>query len=156
MVIHHSVEEAIKLVSLSDNGKLVEFDNRCDISVKVQGYPQKLVQVFVNLLSNAADASSPGQSVLISTKSIGKYLLISVRDHGQGISDEHLAKVFEPFFTTKNVGEGTGLGLSLSYNIIQELGGSISVFSESGDGCEFEISLPLYVDEPAHKQEFEA
>ena len=156
MVIHHSVEEAIKLVSLSDNGKLVEFDNRCDISVKVQGYPQKLVQVFVNLLSNAADASSPGQSVLISTKSVGKYLLISVRDHGQGISDEHLAKVFEPFFTTKNVGEGTGLGLSLSYNIIQELGGSISVFSESGDGCEFEISLPLYVDEPAHKQEFEA
>ena len=156
MVVHHSVEEAIKLVSLSDNGKLVEFDNRCDISVKVQGYPQKLVQVFVNLLSNAADASSPGQSVLISTKSIGKYLLISVKDHGQGISDEHLAKVFEPFFTTKNVGEGTGLGLSLSYNIIQELGGSISVFSESGDGCEFEISLPLYVDEPAHKQEFEA
>lgn len=156
MGIHHSVEEAIKLVSLSDKGKLVNFDNRCDISVKVQGYPQKLVQVFVNLLSNAADASSPGQSVLISTKSIGKYLLISVKDHGQGISDEHLAKVFEPFFTTKNVGEGTGLGLSLSYNIIQELGGTISVFSESGDGCEFEVSLPLYVDEPPHRQETES
>ena len=156
LIIHHSIEEAIKLVSLSESGKQVEYDNRSDPSARILGYPQKLVQVFVNLLGNAADASSQGQSILINTKTIGSFLLISVRDYGKGITEEHLSKVFEPFFTTKNVGEGTGLGLSLSYNIIQEHGGSISVFSEIGEGCEFEISLPLYVEEPTLKQAMKA
>jgi len=67
---------------------------------------------------------------------------ISVRDQGKGIAEEHLSKIFEPFFTTKMVGEGTGLGLSLTYNIIQEHGGSISVSSKSGQGCRFDIVLP--------------
>jgi PAS domain S-box-containing protein len=141
--IHHSIEEAIELVSLSDSGKQLEYQNRCDPSVMVQGYPQKLVQVFVNLLSNAADASSQGQSILFNSKTNGRNVLITVRDYGLGIKEEHLSKVFEPFFTTKNVGEGTGLGLSLSYNIIQEHGGSISVSSHYGEGCQIEISLPI-------------
>ena len=69
---------------------------------------------------------------------------ITVKDFGEGIKEEHLSKIFEPFFTTKNVGEGTGLGLSLTYNIIQEHAGSISVSSELGDGCQFRISLPVF------------
>ena len=67
---------------------------------------------------------------------------ISVRDHGKGIAEEHLSRIFEPFFTTKMVGEGTGLGLSLTYNIIQEHGGSITVNSSPGNGCRFDIILP--------------
>ena len=108
----------------------------------VKGFAQKLVQVFVNLLTNATDASKPGQTVTINSEVRGSQLLISVQDQGKGIADEHLAKIFEPFFTTKTVGEGTGLGLSLAYNIIKEHGGSISVSSKSMAGCRFDIFLP--------------
>ncbi len=142
--IHHTVNEAIKLVSLSDSGKNLEYINHCDQSIIVQGYSQKLVQVFVNLLKNAGEASSQDQTIIINAEKRGDNVQITVKDFGEGIKEEHLSKIFEPFFTTKNVGEGTGLGLSLTYNIIQEHGGSISVSSKYGDGCQFGISLPLF------------
>jgi signal transduction histidine kinase/Na+/proline symporter len=143
LCIFNTINEAIDLVSLGDAGKSLQYENHCDQSIFVQGYSQKLVQVFVNLLNNATDASSQGQSININARSNGGSVLITVKDFGEGIKEEHLPRIFEPFFTTKNVGEGTGLGLSLTYNIIQEHGGSISVFSQYGEGCQFEISLPL-------------
>ncbi|MCP4389915.1 MAG: PAS domain S-box protein [Gammaproteobacteria bacterium] len=136
------ISEAINLVSLSHSGKQMKYDNRCERGVFVSGYAQKLVQVFVNLLTNATDASEPGQTISIDTKVGTNQVRISVRDHGKGIAEEHLARIFEPFFTTKIVGEGTGLGLSLTYNIIQEHGGSIAVKSSLGKGCRFDITLP--------------
>jgi signal transduction histidine kinase len=108
----------------------------------ITGFPQKLLQVFVNLLANATDASKPGQTITIDSEINNNNLLISVKDQGKGIPEENLTRVFEPFFTTKMVGEGTGLGLSLAYNIIEEHGGSISVTRNSGAGCRFEISFP--------------
>ncbi len=141
--IFNTINEAIDLVSLGDVGKNLQYDNHCDQSIMVQGYSQKLVQVFVNLLNNATDASSQGQSINIDARANGGNVLITVKDFGEGIKEEHLSRIFEPFFTTKNVGEGTGLGLSLTYNIIQEHGGSISVSSQYGNGCQFDISLPL-------------
>jgi len=136
------IVEAVKLVSLSHDAKNLNYENQCDAEIKVQGFPQKLVQVFVNLLTNATDASSQGQSINISAELKQNKVLIRVRDFGEGIADEHIQKLFEPFFTTKRVGEGTGLGLSLIYSIIKEHGGSISVESEVGKGSLFEISLP--------------
>ncbi len=141
--VFQTIDEAINLVSLSDINKNLSYHNNCDATVMVQGYPQKLVQVFVNLLNNASDASSQNQSIEIDTRENGENVIITVKDFGAGIKEEHLSKVFEPFFTTKNVGEGTGLGLSLTYSIIQEHTGSISVSSQYGDGCQFDISLPL-------------
>ncbi len=141
--IYNMVNEAINLVSLSDAGKNLHYNNNCDQSIMMQGYTQKLVQVFVNLLNNATDASSANQSIKINARANGGNVLITVKDFGTGIQEEHLSKIFEPFFTTKNIGEGTGLGLSLTYNIIQEHGGTISVSSHYGDGCQFDISLPL-------------
>ncbi|MFA9419656.1 MAG: ATP-binding protein [Gammaproteobacteria bacterium] len=141
--IHHTINDAIKLVSLNDTGKNLEYINNSNQSIIVQGYSQKLVQVFVNLLSNATDASTQGQSIKIDARIKADNVLITVKDNGEGIKEEHLSKIFEPFFTTKNVGEGTGLGLSLTYNIIQEHGGSISVSSDYGYGSQFEISLPV-------------
>ena len=142
--IHHTVNEAIQLVSLSDSDKNLEYINRCDQSIIVQGHSQKLVQVFVNLLKNAGEASGQNQSILIDAEIRVDNVQITVKDFGEGIKEEHLSKIFEPFFTTKNVGEGTGLGLSLTYNIIQEHAGSISVSSELGDGCQFRVSLPVF------------
>jgi Na+/proline symporter/signal transduction histidine kinase len=141
--IFDTIDEAINLVSLSDINKSLSYDNHCDQTMMVWGYSQKLVQVFVNLLNNATDASKQNQSIEIDTRANGENVIISVKDFGAGIKDEHLSKIFEPFFTTKNVGQGTGLGLSLTYSIIQEHAGSISVSSQYGHGCQFDISLPL-------------
>ena len=136
------VDEAINLVSLSHAGKQMKYVNECPDAVLLNGYAQKMVQVFVNLLSNATDASEPGQTIAIEIEQRRIQLMITVCDRGKGIADEHLSKIFEPFFTTKMVGEGTGLGLSLTYNIIQEHGGSISVSNRAEGGCCFEILLP--------------
>lgn len=140
--LHHVIHEAINLVSLSQAGKQMHYQNQCETGLMVKGYAQKLVQVFVNLLTNATDASNPGQIVTIDSEVRGGQILISVKDQGKGIAEEHLPKIFEPFFTTKTVGEGTGLGLSLTYNIVKEHGGSISVTSKSMAGCRFDITLP--------------
>ena len=140
--LHQVVHEAINLVSLSHAGKQMRYHNRCDADLMVAGYAQKLLQVFVNLLTNATDASEPGQSITIESRIDGSHVQISVQDHGKGIAEEHLPRIFEPFFTTKTVGEGTGLGLSLTYNILQEHGGSISVSNRAGGGARFDISLP--------------
>tara|TARA_B110000259_G_scaffold78324_1_gene91879 strand:- start:19231 stop:19539 length:309 start_codon:yes stop_codon:yes gene_type:complete len=97
----------------------------------------------VNLLSNATDASSQGGKIEIQAFLNGQTVNTIVRDYGKGIRKDHLAKIFDPFFTTKPIGEGTGLGLSLTYNIIQEHGGSILV-SNKEEGCQFEVSLPRF------------
>ena len=141
--LYRIVDEAIELVSLSRAGKQMQYDNNCDTAIVLSGFAQKLIQVFVNLLANATDASEPGQVITIESTASGNQVLISVRDYGKGISEADLPRIFEPFFTTKTVGEGTGLGLSLTYNIIQEHGGSISVSSEVGRGCRFDIILPV-------------
>jgi signal transduction histidine kinase len=95
-----------------------------------------------SLLTNATDASEPGQVITIESEYRANQVMIAVTDQGKGIAEEHLSKIFEPFFTTKMVGEGTGLGLSLTYNIIQEHGGSISVSSRDRAGSRFELLLP--------------
>ncbi len=136
------VDEAINLVSLSHAGKQMVYQNYCQSGIETRGYPQKLLQVFVNLLTNATDASEPGQSITIDTAKQDDEIVIRVSDNGKGIAEEHLPRIFEPFFTTKTVGEGTGLGLSLTYNILQEHGGSISVSNLPGKGCRFDVTLP--------------
>ena len=140
--LHYVIHEAIQLVSLSHAGKQMQYENRCGKDIMVTGFTQKLIQVFVNLLTNATDASQPGQPITIDSKVRGTQVVISVEDQGKGIAEEHLSKIFEPFFTTKMVGEGTGLGLSLTYSIIQQHGGSISVASSTGGGCRIDIVLP--------------
>ena len=108
--------------------------------------PGQLQQVFLNLIVNAEYAmkKAHGKGTLtIKTEGLNGYIRISIKDNGMGISRENLAKLFQPFFTTKEVGEGTGLGLSLSHAIIQEHGGSIRVESELDNGATFIIELPI-------------
>jgi signal transduction histidine kinase len=81
--------------------------------------------------------------VSVSTKKIGDKVEIKVTDNGNGIPQKSLDKIFQPFFTTKPAGQGTGLGLSLSYDIIKAHGGEIQVESKEGEGSEFTILLPF-------------
>jgi signal transduction histidine kinase len=97
----------------------------------------------MNLVVNAVQATPALGVITLRTRCVGDTVLIEVEDTGGGIAPEHLARVFEPFFTTKPVGQGTGLGLSLSYGIIQRHGGELSVRSELGSGATFTIRLPV-------------
>lgn len=103
----------------------------------------QLEQVFINLLTNAADAIQTEGSVVIETREEDGAAVVSVTDTGCGMSEEVLDHIFEPFFTTKEVGRGTGLGLSISHGIIEDHGGSIDVKSTPGFGTTFTIRLPL-------------
>jgi len=113
--------------------------------VRAQCYPAQLNQVFLNLLTNAAQAIPDGQrgTITITTQKLDEHVIITIADDGAGIAPEHLNKIFEPFFTTKPVGQGTGLGLSIVYKIIENHNGVISVQSTLGKGTEFTIRLPI-------------
>ena len=105
--------------------------------------PNQMKQVITNLTINAIQAMKNGGKLIISTKKGSEKSILSIEDTGIGISGENISKTFMPFFTTKDVGEGTGLGLSVVYGIIQNHNGDIKVSSEPGKGTIFEICLPL-------------
>lgn len=111
----------------------------------VTGSPSQINQVFLNLISNAAQATGPDGVIKLSTRIEGSNAIVQVTDNGSGIAPEVLPKIFDPFFTTKKVGEGTGLGLSIAYKIISAHGGHIKATSEPGRGTCFTITLPVEV-----------
>lgn len=117
---------------------------------------EKLKQVFMNLLMNARQAASVGGRILVETRKDPEagMIAVSISDNGCGIPPEMIDKIFDPFFTTKPVGEGTGLGLSVSYGIIQDHSGRIEVLSEVGKGSTFTIFLPVgETSSPAPEQD---
>lgn len=145
-------QDAIDLLLLSDKENEIRFENNCSEDCIVLGDEQRLQQVFVNLLSNARDAS-PNNSVIRIESTIDKHTIeIKVIDQGSGIKPEQMEQVFEPFFTTKEVGKGTGLGLALVYSIIEEHYGHINLQSPAdettGTGTCVAISLPRFQEEP--------
>jgi signal transduction histidine kinase len=118
--------------------------------------PQDIGRVILNLITNAfyvvneKKAQQPNEyepTVIVSTKKVGDKVLVSVKDNGNGIPHKVLDKIFQPFFTTKPTGQGTGLGLSLAYDIVKAHGGELKVETMEGMGSEFIILLPLRKDE---------
>jgi len=145
--IKQSVDEAIHLVTLSHKAKHQLFANQCDAHCIVNGDHQQLVQVFINLLNNACDASENNQSITIQAFIEEEEIIIKVIDQGKGISETNKKRLFEPFFSTKQAGEGIGLGLSIVYNIIHDHGGDIKVLDNIREnkihkGSIFFINLP--------------
>ena len=97
----------------------------------------------MNLLMNARDAMPKGGRLKLATYKDNSHLVVEVEDSGTGISRENIKKIYDPFFTTKEVGKGSGLGLSVSYGIVEEHSGRISVESQQGIGTTFSVRLPV-------------
>ncbi|HEX6707142.1 MAG TPA: ATP-binding protein [Albitalea sp.] len=109
----------------------------------IECLPSELNQVFMNLFVNAAQAIATRGELRIITGVDGDSVWVEVADNGSGIAPEHLQRIFEPFFTTKPVGQGTGLGLALSYSIVKKHGGTLEVASTLGVGTTFRVRLPI-------------
>jgi signal transduction histidine kinase len=144
------VEEVIK-EALGFLGKEAEYRS-IDISVKVldrvppfKSDRGKLQQIFLNIINNAFAALSDGGRLEVTIqKKAPDSVVIRIADTGRGIPEEDFKRIFEPFFTTKAPSGGTGLGLSVTYGLVQELGGQIFVQSKVGEGTAFFITLPLH------------
>jgi len=151
-----AVRKALRLVE----NELTIGDVELDVELAedlppVYGNIRNLQQVFLNLFLNAMQAMPSGGTLKIRAESDGEgWIRIDVSDTGIGISQENLSKVFDPFFTTKEPGEGTGLGLSVTYGIIKEHHGRITVTSKVHSGTTLSIHLP-YGNTPAHLNDAE-
>ena len=111
---------------------------------RILGFPGQVDQVLMNLLTNAAQAiGEKGGTIRVTATNQDAHVLLTVADDGSGIPKHVLPHIFDPFFTTKDVGEGSGLGLSIVHGIIERHGGHIDVESELGQGTKFSISFPL-------------
>ncbi|WP_438036179.1 ATP-binding protein [Sorangium sp. So ce204] len=137
------VAEAVRLIRLDRAAPLVRVDQACPEALVVIGDRRELVQVFVNLLANARDASEAGALIAVRGWIEAGQIVVEVEDHGSGIPEELLAAVLEPFVTTKRDPSGTGLGLPLSRSIVEDHGGTLSLRSAVGRGTTVVVRLPL-------------
>jgi signal transduction histidine kinase len=137
------IEEAIKLATLQTQKSDIQFSKKL-LDVYVKGDKNALIQLFINLILNAIEAIENKGKItikIIPLKRKGNMKVI-IKDTGKGIPEEIMDKIFEPFFTTKE--KGTGLGLAVSYRIIQDHGGKMLVNSKEGEGTEFILIFPTY------------
>lgn len=135
------LREAIDYLRFKKRSAALQIETDFGVVPPVQADPGQLLQVFLSILINAADAVAGGGRITVRSWS-GKDVQVTISDTGCGIPEENLKKIFEPFFTTKKPGEGTGLGLSLSYGIVKQLGGMIDLKSKEGEGTQVTIALP--------------
>ena len=140
--IHENIESALHLLNNKFNDQ-IDIIKKYDKSIEMfECYPGQLIQVFTNLLTNAADSIEDKGSITITTENKANEITISITDTGHGIEKDIEEKMFDPFFTTKEVGKGTGLGLSICHGIVQKHKGTITVLSQINKGTEFKIQLP--------------
>ena len=143
--VNKVIREALNIVQYGKKVKDIAFTlELADDLQSLAVVPDQLAQVFINILMNAVDSldGKPG-SIWIQSRVNGEVVEVLVKDTGKGIAPDDREKIFEPFFTTKAVGKGTGLGLWVSYGIVQSFGGDIEVDSDLGRGSTFRIQLPV-------------
>jgi signal transduction histidine kinase len=140
--IHDGIENTLIILrSKLGKGITIKRDYAQDLP-EIEAYGSELNQVWTNIISNASEAMEGEGELTIRTGRENGWIFIEIQDTGPGIPEEIQSKIFSPFFTTKPVGKGTGLGLNISYNIVQKHSGEIRVFSRPGKTC-FQVLLPM-------------
>jgi two-component system, sensor histidine kinase PhcS len=144
-LLENAIQSSLRLTSYELKG--VEVKQDLPMDTHVRGDEPALIGVLINLFSNAAlalrSSGQPAPRIDIAARMEAGRLHVTVRDNGTGIKPENLTRVFEPFFTTRDVGQGLGLGLSVSYAIIQRHGGTLTVSSELGSWTQFAFDLTV-------------
>ena len=141
--INQLINDSLALLGHQLELNHIRVESRFDHSLPpVYGNMGKLQQVFINLFLNARDAMPSGGELAVQTAMDESMVVVDISDTGMGIPEENIKRIFDPFFTTKVIGKGTGLGLAVTYGIIQEHGGGIFVDSSAGKGTRFRLKLP--------------
>ena len=147
-LISDCMTEAQTLISLDNKNKDFLFVLECQPDVRIMGDSQRLLQVLVNLINNARDASQKNTTITLNAEIDEDKVKISITDEGFGIPTSIRDRIFDPFFTTKEVGEGTGLGLSLVFRIVEDFNGDIDIISPidkvKGSGTKVILRFPCY------------
>lgn len=144
--INQLIRDSLSLLDHPMKVGRIQVDSHFDHSLPhVYGNEGKLQQVFINLFLNARDAMPSGGELKIRTSMNDSMVIVDILDTGVGISEGDIKRIYDPFFTTKTTGKGTGLGLAVTYGIIQEHGGHIFVDSTLGKGTHFRLKLPTHV-----------
>jgi two-component system sensor histidine kinase PhcS len=148
------ITPALRFLS-NESRDTVQIEQKLAPKQTIWANKNKLIQVLLNLLQNSIDALKTKKfaegekpTIWIEGRVENGQSILSIRDNGSGIDAKNLDKIFDPFFTTKDVGAGMGLGLSISYSIVQEYGGKISVKTEPGKFCEFTLEFPVKTNQP--------
>jgi signal transduction histidine kinase len=153
--VNENIDATLTLLRNKTKGK-IEITKHYDESMHdIECYPGQLNQVFMNILNNAVQAmpdEKKDAEITIYTEEADNEVSVRIKDNGVGIPEEIKNRIWEPFFTTKEVGVGTGLGMSITYGIIEKHGGKIDLSSEVGKGTEFVITLPKKIT-PIKKKE---
>jgi two-component system sensor histidine kinase PhcS len=150
------ITPALRFLS-NESRDTVQIEQKLAPKQTIWANKNKLIQVLLNLLQNSIDALKTKKfaegekpTIWIEGRVENGQSILSIRDNGSGIDAKNLDKIFDPFFTTKDVGAGMGLGLSISYSIVQEYGGKISVKTEPGKFCEFTLEFPVKTNQPVN------
>ncbi|MFH1148643.1 MAG: ATP-binding protein [Pseudomonadota bacterium] len=140
--INYCVGETLEMMLSHFEEKGVTCEKSLNRSLPAVSFDSsQMKQVLINLIKNAVEAMPHGGKLIVSSLQSGPYIKVSIADSGYGIPEDSFKNVFSPFFTTKN--KGTGLGLTVSYRILQDHGGTISFESKTGEGTKFTLSLPI-------------
>ena len=144
-----TLSAAVEIVKMGKKAKDITFLTRVRMQIPLLPLvPDQISQVFINILLNAVDALQGKRGTIVSeVEQDDDHIKVTITDNGHGIAEENLPKIFEPFFTTKRVGEGTGLGLWVSYGIVRSFGGDITVSSEWAKGTTFTLVFPLSTEQ---------
>jgi len=151
--INEPIRDVFKVLGQQLRVHQIELDLDLDDKLPpIMADHNRMEQVFINLVTNAMDTlDEKGETEdkefkkLLKIRSYSKVeqVFVTVSDNGTGIPEDVIDKIFDPFFTTKEIGKGTGLGMSISYGIVKDYGGTITVSSKSGEGTAFELSFPI-------------
>jgi two-component system NtrC family sensor kinase len=142
--INERLDAALELALLADHAKTIAIEkNYCQMAF-VKAKPEEVEQIFFNIISNSMQAmKDQGNLTLSSTRIEDEKLVVKIQDTGEGVPKEFIARVFDPFFTTKDQGQGTGLGLTVVYQLLKKYAGTIKFDSVQGEGTTVEIQWPL-------------
>ena len=149
--IHEGLDSTLTLIDHEIKDRITVTKNYGDIP-EIDCYPNQLNQVFMNVFMNAIQATERDGQITIKTSFEGNMVVVTISDTGCGIQSENISRIFDPGFTTSGVGVGTGLGLPISYTIVQNHRGDIKVDSEVGEGTSITISLPVDLKVPLQKE----
>ena len=153
--LRECAQEAISLLALQMEKQQVNFENNLPESLHALGDSQRIIQIFINLLSNSRDACGEGATIAVDGSDKGRKVEFMVTDDGPGIPLHIQDQIFEPFFTTKDPGEGTGLGLAMVYSIVEDHKGTMDLISPvdkmAQKGTRFVINLPAPLETSAAK-----